>query len=486
MKKNLLAASLLLLSAAALGQSLPEMEVNLFNDKLIERSVVSSRSATCGTDTVYYGLSKATGLAGLSINSSTSAQAVAQYFDCPQPINVSGGTFYAWKPNATGGITQNVQLQLYLAGPDSLPTGSPIAAVTVAVDTVFGTGALTTLEKVGTFSPVLVSQPYCMVVRNASATAISMAVSSYTAGDGAMEWLGSGQIGSTWLSGYEISIGGGDFDADVLIQPLVSYDFDADFSLVGIPCVPANGTAQWQNSSSSILFNRMYSVAAFIGEPELQFSWDYGDGSALDFATDGSHTYSGAPSWNVVLTDSLFAWTITCVDTETKSTADQVTGDFGYNASDLTVDFSDASVGNVTSWSWDFGDGNTSTAQNPQHTYASANSYQVCLTATTDCGSDVYCENVTVSMVTGVSSVDETGVSIYPNPSDGNMTLTLGSATPKGVVEIMDMTGRVVYSTNLNGQSGTSFKLSTELPTGSYVLRMTGQGESFVQPIQVR
>ena len=43
----------------------------------------------------------------------------------------------------------------------------------------------------------------------------------------------------------------------------------------------------------------------------------------------------------------------------------------------LTVQFTDTSTGGPTSWAWDFGDGSTSTAQNPGHVYASAGSYSV-------------------------------------------------------------------------------------------------------------
>jgi len=53
----------------------------------------------------------------------------------------------------------------------------------------------------------------------------------------------------------------------------------------------------------------------------------------------------------------------------------------------LTVQFTDLSAGSPTSWLWDFGDGNTSTAQNPQHTYSSAGTYTVNLTATNEYGS---------------------------------------------------------------------------------------------------
>jgi chitodextrinase len=46
------------------------------------------------------------------------------------------------------------------------------------------------------------------------------------------------------------------------------------------------------------------------------------------------------------------------------------------------VTFTDTSTGNPTSWSWNFGDGATSTVQNPVHTYAVAGSYNVVLTVT--------------------------------------------------------------------------------------------------------
>ena len=65
------------------------------------------------------------------------------------------------------------------------------------------------------------------------------------------------------------------------------------------------------------------------------------------------------------------------------------TANYTWSATDLTVDFTDTSTdgdGTVVGWAWDFGDGNTSTAQNPQHTYASAGGYTVTLSVTDDDG----------------------------------------------------------------------------------------------------
>lgn len=50
--------------------------------------------------------------------------------------------------------------------------------------------------------------------------------------------------------------------------------------------------------------------------------------------------------------------------------------DPGSGAAPLTVQFTDKSTGDITSWEWIFGDGETSTERNPRHTYDRMGDYQ--------------------------------------------------------------------------------------------------------------
>ncbi len=59
---------------------------------------------------------------------------------------------------------------------------------------------------------------------------------------------------------------------------------------------------------------------------------------------------------------------------------------FGHEINCLTVQFTDQSGGRPTGWNWNFGDGQTSSQQNPSHTYNGYGTYTVTLTASNDNG----------------------------------------------------------------------------------------------------
>lgn len=66
-----------------------------------------------------------------------------------------------------------------------------------------------------------------------------------------------------------------------------------------------------------------------------------------------------------------------------------------------TVSFTDQSTNSPTQWSWTFGDGGTSTSQNPTHSYSAPGTYPVTLTATNADGSDAVTVNVIVQQQGG-------------------------------------------------------------------------------------
>ena len=59
------------------------------------------------------------------------------------------------------------------------------------------------------------------------------------------------------------------------------------------------------------------------------------------------------------------------------------------------VDMTPSNGGDIISWSWDFGDGNTSTEQNPMHEYAVSDTYDVSLTVEAENG----CSNTIINSI---------------------------------------------------------------------------------------
>ncbi|MCR9173702.1 MAG: PKD domain-containing protein [bacterium] len=149
-----------------------------------------------------------------------------------------------------------------------------------------------------------------------------------------------------------------------------------------------------------------------------------------------------------------------------------VTADLNFSANFLAVDFTDASTSQgdpATSWSWTFGDGNTSTMQNPNHTYTAPGQYEVCLTVTNSCSSDTFCDSVVVQQNT--SSLTENWVDallIYPNPSEDVVRI---QNLPEGgvTIELRNVVGQLVYETSIDSEVGVEIPVS-HLAAGHYNL----------------
>ena len=88
----------------------------------------------------------------------------------------------------------------------------------------------------------------------------------------------------------------------------------------------------------------------------------------------------------------------------------------------LNVGFTDKSTGTPISWTWSFGDGTSSTVQNPVHTYSAAGNYTVALTASNSAGNNT----VTKSDYINVGQTTPTPVASFnSNATSGNAPLSV-------------------------------------------------------------
>ncbi|MEX1002797.1 MAG: PKD domain-containing protein [Crocinitomicaceae bacterium] len=160
------------------------------------------------------------------------------------------------------------------------------------------------------------------------------------------------------------------------------------------------------------------------------FWWDFGTGNPADTSIVFEPTFTYA---------SMGPYTVTLIAQKGTLCADTVYYNMiisglntDFTAPDTvcvgeSADFTDTSVpapnGNMSAWEWDFGDGNTSNAQNPSHAYASAGDYTVQLISHTDVGCsdtmtrDIHVENPPQAGITPLPGCNDLAVS-FTNASD--------------------------------------------------------------------
>lgn len=162
-------------------------------------------------------------------------------------------------------------------------------------------------------------------------------------------------------------------------------------------------------------------------------------------------------------------------------------------------------------WTWDFGDGNTSNIPYATHTYANPGTYQVCLTVNDNAGCvSSYCRNITITQMAdnGERSsynlvVNEPPINlgleqnetlsemrVFPNPAENQVTVNITTETASELsVTVTDLSGRVVsensYSSSM-GENHFSFDTSS-WATGTYAIRITNKvNGSFVNQLLIK
>lgn len=204
----------------------------------------------------------------------------------------------------------------------------------------------------------------------------------------------------------------------------------------------------------------------FGGQGTFSFLWQPGNFAGALYTVSPSQTTTFA---------------LTAIDANGCSGTDSVTVNYHPNpvalfsstSTGLTTLFTDMSTGNITSWQWDFGDGNSSTMQSPAHTYAMGGNYTVTLTVTTIWGCSGVPDTNTVSVLVANDEpfAFENEMAVYPNPTQGKVHLKVNQGEIIARIKISDMTGKAFSL--IEGEGGVEQILDLSLlPAGLYLVEV--------------
>ena len=187
----------------------------------------------------------------------------------------------------------------------------------------------------------------------------------------------------------------------------------------------------------------------------IKYQWDFGNGTVLpatpSTSSPSSYTYPNSGTYTIKLK------VFNAAGCDSASTSNNVTvtssslgsnSTWSYTSDDLDFNFTRAAIPNAVSYKWNFGDGSTSTLQNPSHSYANPGDYTITLSASNKCGA-TYEFSVPISAP-------------YYN--------TLNNTPATGFQQVIAFSQSLIYFLGTNGKlykTDTSGNWSTiNLPTG--------------------
>lgn len=270
------------------------------------------------------------------------------------------------------------------------------------------------------------------------------------------------------------------------------------------------------NQFRLVVFTNLSSTTFGVPNGEVVYTWFFGDG-IFSYTRDPKHSYATNGSYNVclaqVVRDSVTGQ-VFCTDTMCKTIV--VNYQPPSCKAEYVVDTSNSFGGEVIVWNtslpsskdtvntvyyhWDFGDGDTSIAAFPSHSYAQPGEYQVCLKVSSyDSVNNLcmatYCDkfgadslgnliykssgpaftiNVLNPYSISVKEVEVPCFEIYPNPAADYVTISANGDALKSIAwEIVGVNGVVLKKGVTNSVNNDKIEIQTEsLNKGLYVLKI--------------
>jgi len=276
---------------------------------------------SCTADTLDFARFRASSLQTVTMYD---GRGLGQFYGAPQRITLHGATFFAFIAGTPTPLTTTVYVNLYRADADSLPTGAPLRSDTITVDSTFGNGQLVILQKNASFNPIDIDFDYIIAVESAVSDTFNVAVvaNNWNNRDGRGAFFNVGSINNVWYRGRNLNIANVAFDADMLINPHVSYKIGTDFDIVS-QCFNVGDTVNFVNkSSNSVLSSPFYNRWAYSNQEQFSHMWNYGVNPFTGvYLVDAFTTYFNNQVYDVRLASRVLQWTGNryCNDTTIKT-----------------------------------------------------------------------------------------------------------------------------------------------------------------------
>jgi len=156
---------------------------------------------------------------------------------------------------------------------------------------------------------------------------------------------------------------------------------------------------------------------------------------------------------------------------------------------DAIYNFIDNSL-NAETYTWEFGDGNTSTLPNPSNTYLESGQYIVKQTISNPCFDDNAYDTINVIIDQINEDNFEPVISINPNPGRGIFLISITTSVINNIVDfaVFDLSGRMMKNDiiDINNDHGQKYIDLSNLDNGIYVLKTIINEEYVCEKLVIR
>ncbi|MBX7241173.1 MAG: PKD domain-containing protein [Bacteroidia bacterium] len=382
------------------------------------------------------------------------------------PVQLSGAIF-GFGVGATNSPTTNIQVKVWS---DNAGTpGTQLYTQNVLLQTIETDVAAGNETVVNFTTPVNITGPFYLGIQFAYAAGDTVALISNRdlntppPGTAWEQWSDN-----TWHPFSEVGTG-----------------WDLDMSLYALPilCPNSSGStpvASFTATPTAICTGQSVTYTSTSTGNPTSYLWTFTGGSpASSTAQNPTVTYSNTGTFSASLTATNASGSNTSTQNNLITVNAAPVSSFTYTGASGNYQFSSTSTGSPTSYTWNFGDGGTSTQMNPLHSYTASGGYTVTLTVTNACGTNTSSQVIEASV--GIEDEIEGEVKIYPNPNSGTFTLEVSNTNEdKIALSLFDIQGKQIFSESYSVMSGNLKKElnMSNLSEGAYFVRLSSGGKS--------